>query len=199
MAATALEIQRNRVGFYGYNDGAGRTYGFLNDPNLPNYVSLPNGASGSAAWSSKTFNEIAADIRTMFAALQTGSMDNVDPEKTQTTLAIPMGTNQYLSVTQTVGGISVRQWLRETYPNCRIETAPELTDANGGASAAYLWAERADDGSTDDGMTFMQVVPSKFQALGVEKRAKGYVEDYANATAGVLCKRPFLVKRYTGL
>ena len=31
-AALALDIIRNKVGFYGYNGGANRTYGFLNDP-----------------------------------------------------------------------------------------------------------------------------------------------------------------------
>jgi hypothetical protein len=36
-------------------------------------------------------------------------------------------------------------------------------------------------------------------ALGVEKRAKSFVEDYANATAGVMCKRPYAVVRFTGL
>lgn len=199
-AGRALDIQRNRVGFYGYNDGAGRTYGFLNDPSLPGYVTLPNGStSGSPLWSTKTFNDITADIRTGMAALQIRSMDTIDVEKTPITMGIPMGVNQYLTVTQSVGGISVREWIRQNYPNLRIITAPELTDANGGASAMYLYAESVADGSSDDGKTFIQVVPSKFQALGVEKRAKSFVEDYANATAGVMCKRPYAVVRYTGL
>jgi hypothetical protein len=199
-AGRALDIQRNRVGFYGYNDGAGRTYGFLNDPVLPAYTTLPNGAtSGSPAWSGKTFNDITADIRLALATLQIQSMDTIDVEKTPITMAIPMGTNQYLTVTQAVGGISVREWLRENYPNVRVVTAPELRDGNGGASVMYVYAERVDDGSSDDGKTFIQVVPSKFQALGVEKRAKSYVEDYANATAGIMCKRGYAVTRWTGL
>jgi hypothetical protein len=198
-AGRALDIQRNRVGFYGYNDGAGRTYGFLNDPSLPAYVSVTTKAAGGTAWSGATFNEITADIRIALAALQVQSYDTIDVEKTPITMAIPMGTNQYLTVTQSVGGISVRDWIRQNYANLRIVTAPELIDANGGASAMYVYAESIDDGSSDDGKTFIQVVPSKFQALGVEKRAKAYVEDYANATAGVMCKRPYAVVRYTGL
>lgn len=199
-AGRALDIQRNRVGFYGYNDGAGRTYGFLNDPSLPAYVTLPNGAtSGSPSWNTKTFNDITADIRLGMYTLEVQSMDTLDVEKSPITMAIPMGKRQFLTVTQSVGGISVREWIRENYPNLRIVTAPELTDANGGSSAMYFYAERIDDGSSDDGKVFIQVVPSKFQALGVEKRAKSYVEDYANATAGVMCKRPYAVVRYTGL
>ena len=199
-AGRALDIQRNRVGFYGYNDGAGRTYGFLNDPSLPAYQTLPNGAtSGTPTWNTKTFNDITADIRLALYTLQVQSMDTIDVEVTPITMAIPMGKQQFLTVTQSVGGISVREWIRENYPNLRIVTAPELVDANGGASAMYVFAESIADGSSDDGKVFIQVVPSKFQALGVEKRAKSYVEDYANATAGVMCKRPFAVVRYTGL
>ena len=39
-AALALEIQRNLVGFYGFNSGSNLTYGFLNDPGLPAYVTV---------------------------------------------------------------------------------------------------------------------------------------------------------------
>ena len=199
-AGRALDIQRNRVGFYGFNDGAGRTYGFLNDPSLPAYATLPDGAtSGTTTWNTKTFNDITADIRLGMYTLEVQSMDTIDVEKTPITMAIPMGKNQFLTVTQSVGGISVRQWIRDNYPNLRIVTCPELTDANGGATAMYFYAERIEDGSSDDGKVFIQVVPSKFQALGVEKRAKSYVEDYANATAGVMCKRPYAVVRFTGL
>lgn len=204
-AGLALDIQRNRIGFYGYNDGAGRTYGFLNDPALPAYVTLPNGVGGSPLWKNKTFTEITADIRTALATLQIQSMDTIDVEKTPITMAIPMGVNQYLSVTPGTptsggtGGYSVRVWLRENYPNVRVVTAPELTDANGGSSAMYMYADSVADGSSDGDQTFIQVVPAKFQALGVEKRAKSYVEDYANAMAGVMVKRPYAVVRYTGL
>lgn len=34
-AEQALEMRRNLVGFLGFNDGVGRTYGLLNDPALP--------------------------------------------------------------------------------------------------------------------------------------------------------------------
>ena len=45
----------------------------------------------------------------------------------------------------------------------------------------------------------MQVVPAKFRVVGVAKDTKGYEEDYSNATAGVMCKRPYAVVRYTGI
>lgn len=197
-AALALEIQRNRVGFFGFNGGNNRTYGFLNDPSLPAYITSPNGASGSPLWSSKTFLEITKDIRTLFATLRSNSKDVVDPENVDTTLALATAVVDSLSVTSDFN-ISVRQWLRDSYPRCRVVSAPELTAANGGANVGYLFAERLQDGSTDDGRIFDQLVQTKFQVMGVQQTVKGYLEDYSNATAGIMCKRPFGVQRITGI
>lgn len=195
----ALEIQRNRVGFYGYNSGNNRTYGFLNDPNLPAYVTVPNGAGGSPLWTQKTFFEIVADIVAALAALRTQSGDLIDPEKDQITLALGTSRRDSLATLNSLGTQSVYQWLRGTYPNVRIVSAPELDGANGGANVFYMYAENVADSGTDDGRTFLQIVPAKFQTLGVEKTAKGYVEDYANATAGVFVKRPYAVVRRSGI
>lgn len=198
-ASLALDIMRNKVGFYGFNGGANRTYGFLNDPSLPAYITAAATGTGSATtWASKSFLNITADIRGMFARLQAASKDQIDVEKSATTLALATSVYQYLSVTSDFG-ISVRQWVRETYPKCRIVSAPELDAANGGANVAYLFADSVDDGGSDGGATFAQIVPAKFQALGTEKQAKGYVEDFSNATAGVFVKRPFAVQRLTGI
>jgi hypothetical protein len=72
-----------------------------------------------------------------------------------------------------------------------LKTAPELNAANGGANVAYLYPESVNDGATDDSRVWAQLVPSKFQTIGVAKLAKNYVEDYSNALAGVMCKRPY--------
>ena len=62
--ALNLEIERNLVGFNGFNTGDNNTYGYLNDPGLGAYVTVPVGASTSTLWSTKTFLEITKDIRT---------------------------------------------------------------------------------------------------------------------------------------
>jgi len=198
-AARALDIQRNRIGFYGYNTTDTRCDGFLNDPNLPAYVNVAAGAGG-LPWSGKTFLEITKDIRTAVTALVTRSGGNIDPMSDDLTLAIPLGHEQYMSVTSDFG-ISVADWIAKSYPKMRIASAPELQLANGGANVFYLYADKPgmDGDSTDDGMTFSQNVPTRFMALGTEVRAKGYLEDYTNATAGVLLKRPWAVVRYSGI
>lgn len=199
-AMLALEIIRNKVAFFGYNNGDNRTYGFLNDPSLPAYISAAATGTGSPAtlWSGKTFLQITADIRGMFARLQATSKDVIDVERTPTTLALATAVFQYLSVTSDFG-VSVRGWLTETYPKCRVISAPELDGANGGANVAYLYADKVEDGSTDGGATWGQLVPAKFQALGTEKQAKAYLEDFSNASAGALLKRPYAVQRLTGI
>jgi hypothetical protein len=199
----ALEIQRNRTGFFGYNGGSNRTFGLLNDPALPAYVSLPTGDAGSSLWSEKTSPEIINDIIMMLNTLQARSKGLIDVRKTPITLALPNSVSQYLSnfltIQNVIGTQSVKQWLNSEYPNVRVVFVPEFDDANGGASAVYAYAEKVSDGSsTDNGETFAQFVPARFITVGVERNAKGYVEDFACATAGVMLKRPFAVARYTG-
>lgn len=196
-AAESLDIIRNRVAFYGYNQPDTRVFGFLNDPNLPAYANVAAGAGG-LTWALKTFLEITRDIREMVTSLVTQSGGRIRPQDTDMTLALPLGFEEYMGVTSDFG-VSVADWLSKTYPRVRVETAPELTGANGGANVAYLYAERVADSGTDGGEVIAQIVPARFQALGVEKRAKGVVESYTNGLAGVMTKRPYGVVRRSGL
>lgn len=195
----ALEILRNRIGFYGFNGGLNRTYGFLNDPSLPAYVTAATGVGGGTSWAGKTFLEITADIRGMLARLRAQTKGAIDPRRDPITLAVANNKVDYLTVTAEFGAVSVEAWLKTTYPNVRVEGAPELDGANGGADVAYAYAETVGGSGTDDGRVWTQIVPTKFQMLGVEKQAKAYVEDYVSATAGVMLKRPYGVTRLTGI
>lgn len=197
-AADALEIQRNRVAFYGYNQGLGRTWGILNDPGLPAYVTVANGAAGTPGWNTKTMVEITADFRSAAAALRSQSGDRIDPKTAALTWVVPTNRVDYLTVISEFG-YSVMDWLAKNYPNTRIVSAPEFEGANGGVNVFYLFAESYADGSSDGGKTWAAPTPAKFMALGVEKTAKGYVEDYSNATAGALLKRPWAVVRRSGI
>jgi hypothetical protein len=128
--------------------------------------------------------------------VQTG--DNYDPERDAAILGVATAVSEFMGVTSDFG-MSVSDWLKKTYPAITVVTAPELNGANGGANVAYLYPEKINDGASDNSQVWAQLVPSKFQTLGVEKRAKGYVEDYSNALAGVMLKRPYAVYRLTGI
>lgn len=196
-----LEIQRNQLGFFGYNANLNQTYGYLNDPNLPAYVTVATGAvSNSKLWSLKTADEIQADLLTAFAGLRTQSQGRIDPGKTPLTLNISTDKVDYLNKTSNFMMRSVKEWLEGTYKNVRILNTPQLNGANGGADVFIIHADTVQDGlSTDDRKTFMQLVPSKMQFLGVGVTAKEYTEDYVNASAGILCKRPYAVYRASGI
>ncbi|WP_310625795.1 major capsid family protein [Limnohabitans sp.] len=197
----SLEQRRNQVGFYGYNNGTNRTYGFLNDPSISAYVTLPNGASGNPLWSGKTYLEIIADLRLMMKTLRVQTKGSIDPKSTNVTLALPVAAHDYLSVVNVQGTASVQDWITTTYPKTRIISAPEMDLANGGVNAAYLYAESwgVEDASTDNSAVWVQMVPTKYMLTGVEQRAKGRVEDAVNATAGAMLKRPLAVARFSGL
>jgi hypothetical protein len=198
-ATLALEIQRNRIGFFGYNSGLNFTFGFLNDPNSPAYVEFANGALGTPQWSSKTFLEITADFRTMFSTLRTQSGDNVDPKAVDITVAVATASVDYLTIPPVYGDGSVLDWLQKNYPRVRIVSAPELDAANAGDNVCIMFADSVtDDASTDDNKTWLQIVPAKFKMLGVEQKAKGFLEAYSNAMAGCLLKRPWAMVRYYG-
>lgn len=198
-ASEALSIERNRVGFNGYNNGANRTYGFLNDPMLPAYTTLPAGAGGTTGWSGKTFQEITQDIITGLAQLRTQSGELIDPTETSITMAIATAARDFMSRVTDLGNRSVTQWLKETYPNVRVESAPELDGANGGSNVLYFYAETVGGTGTDDNRTFIQVVPADFRTVGVAQLSKGTEEVYSNATAGIMLKRPYAVARYSGV
>ena len=193
-AAEALAIEMNNVGFFGYNSGTNKTYGFLNDPNLPSYVTVAAGAKSDTKWSTKTFNEICTDIRTAMNALRTKTGNLFRPERDAAVLSVSISCMEYLSVLNEQGTKSVYEWIKSMYPGVRIESAIQLDGANGGENVFVLHAEILNGKRVMD-----QYVQEVFRLLGVEKKAKGFLEDYSNATAGILVRQPVGVVRYTGI
>ncbi len=199
-AALNLDTIRNQVGFYGYNSGNNNTYGFLNDPQLPGYQTVATGSvSSSKLWSLKTMEEITADILTAVNGIMSSSQGLIDPLKQATTLTVPTNCYQFLNKINTFG-LSAYNWIKQTYPMMRVENCVQFQAANGGSNIFYLFADSVSDSvSSDGGSTFVQMVPAIFQVLGVQQLSKGYEEAFSNATAGVMCKRPYAVYRATGI
>lgn len=193
-SADSLAIELNNVGFYGYANGTNQTYGFLNDPNLPPYQTVAQGAGSETTWASKTFLEITADIITAVSALVVQLQGNFDPTKDAFVMSMALSASQWLSKMNELGTKSVYTWLKETYPNIRLESAPQLDSANGGSNVFYMHVEKL---KTKD--TVKQYVQDVLRLIGVEKRAKVIVEDYACATAGVIVQQPVGFVRYSGI
>ena len=193
-SAESLAISMNDIAFNGYNQGQARTYGILNDPNLPNYTTVATGAGSNTTWASKTFNEICADLKTAFAALRVQSGSNFDPYADESVLGVADNAVDMLSTMNAYGNKSVLEWLKETYPKCRVESVPQFTGANGGADVFYLFAERIGERKVVN-----QYVQDTLRLLGIEKKSKGFIETYSNATSGVFLAQPIGIVRYTGI
>lgn len=192
-AAEALAISMNDVAFNGYNSAEVRNYGILNDPYLGAYQSVTAGAAGNT-WDLKSFNEIINDIKAGVAKLRVQSGSNFDPMTDAFVLGIASEKIDYLATPNALSSMSVREWIQQTYPRCRIEAVPQFNNANGGADVFYMIAE------TINGQKVVhQYVQDVLRMVGVERRAKGFAESYSNATAGCLVALPVGIVRYTGI
>lgn len=199
--ALAFEILRNDVFFNGYNAGTNRTYGVLNDPNLPAFVTVANGGGGDSEWSTKTVAERVSDLVTAFSALRSQSGSQVDPESMPMKLEVAASVKDLMNESDSSfsNGMTVNEWLAKNYPNTTVEAIPEFEGANGGENVFYLHPDSVPGSGTDDGATIIQGVPSKMQSLNSVTTMKGYEEGYTNATAGCMVKRGYAVYRASGI
>jgi hypothetical protein len=191
--ANALAIFANDIAFNGYNNGSNRTYGILNDPSIGAYVTVPAGAAGDTEWTSKTFLEITADIRAAVQALRTQTGGNFNPESDAFTLGIALNSTEALAYTSDFG-YSVRQFIKETYPKCRIVDVPQFDAANGGENVFYVIADTIAGQRVAD-----QYVQQEMFLVGAQPTAKGLLEDYSNATAGAFVRMGIGVVRFSGI
>ena len=193
-AAQSLAIEQNNIGFYGYANGVNNTYGYLNDPNLPAYNTVAEGAGAETGWNSKTFTEITTDIITAVSALVNQLGGLFDPYNDEFILAMSLAVTQNLNKMNEMGTKSVYTWLKETYPKIKLESAVELNGANGGSNVFYMHVSKVNGKDV-----IKQYVQDVLRLIGVEKKAKVTLEDYACATAGVLVQQPIGVVRYSGI
>lgn len=191
--ANALAIAANDVAFNGFNNGAGHTYGILNDPNLGAYRTAGTGAGGTTTWATKTFKEIVADIRSAFQFLRTQTGGNFDPKNDASTLGIALGCMESLNFT-TDYGMSVQEFMDKNYPKCRIVGVPQFNAANSGANVFYAIADTVNGSKCAD-----QIIQQELFLVGAMPQIKGIEEDYSNATAGVLVGQPIGVVRVSGI
>lgn len=189
-ATKSLDVARNLVGWNGIANT--RTYGLLNDPNLPAVQALGAGT----AWLSATFDELVAHFTNLRNSLET-QMGQSLRDDAAFLLLLPAGYRGVMNVYNGSANLSFGQWIAENYPNVRTEYINSLKAAIGGVDVAYLIAENVSelDESDTDSATLIQAVPSRYEVVGSEKRAKGYIETASNALAGIIVLRPWAIAR----
>lgn len=113
----------NSSAFYGI---AGlQNYGSLNDPSLSAALTPTTKTAGGTGWAKALAQEILADFQYMFTTLQlqTGSNLEMDDE-----LVVGMHSvsENYLANTNAYGLVSAWDLIKKTYPNIRIQQAPQF-------------------------------------------------------------------------
>lgn len=102
-----------------------QNYGALNDPSLSAALTPSTKAAGGTGWAKAMAQEILADFQAMFTNLQllTGSNLEMDDE-----LVVGMHSvsENYLANTNSYGLVSAIELVKKTYPNIRIQQAPQF-------------------------------------------------------------------------
>lgn len=188
----AFKLNTNAVAFYGYNLGRNKTYGILNDPNLGDYLAVPE-AGGKTEWASKDFYQIVRDLNTAVAALQKQCGGNFIPSKHAFKLGLALSCDAYLNEVNEHGH-SVREFIEKTWPKCEIVPIPEFDNALAGDNVFYLKLEELGGNPCVE-----QIVPAAVRLVGSVPRATGLYELYTDATAGCFVEQPLGIVRFYGI
>lgn len=195
-----LEVIRNTVNIYGYNNGANETYGILTDPNLSAFQEVPEKISTTTDWASATAEEIYEDYLTALQYLIDGANGNIS-FKTPMKFVVAQAAYVWLLKTTVFlqGAGTVLDFIQKTFPNVEIIACPQFNDAYLDSNVFYLFAVDIDDDSTDDHKTVIQPIPARMQNLGIRQDIQSYSQGYVMATAGCFFQRPWAVVRYYGI
>lgn len=133
-AAKTIKIAHNTIWFYGVSGLM--NYGILNDPDLPMPTApIPAGTGGTlVTWEQKATDPNGAlyiyeDIRSLYTAIVDGSGGLISmDDKMKLVMSNTLST--YLAVKSSFN-VSVRESLKEAFPNLEIVTAPEYSTEAG--------------------------------------------------------------------
>lgn len=189
----AFKLNTNAVAFFGYNLGYNKTYGILNDPNLAPYQQVPATAGDDTQWSKKNFYQIVTDLNVAVAELQKQCAGNFIPSKHAFKIGIALSCDQFLNQVNQYG-ISVRQYIANTWPKAELVVIPEFDGALAGDNVFYLKLEELAGNPVVE-----QIVPAAVRLVGSVPRASGLYELYTDATAGCFVEQPLGIVRFFGI
>ena len=197
-AATILAKAHNK--FYLYGVAGKKTYGLLNDPNLPVSAS-PNsitiGGNTYSTWADKAghdaanaSNHVYNDVLKLWNTLCANNGGNIDADS-PIVLAVSNARASYLNALNTYG-LSAAKMLKDNFPNIVIVQLPELS--TGAGEMMYmivpeLFASQTAELAYSEKMRLSRVVP---EMSAFKQKAVG-------GTWGAIIKRPSLIQTMTGI
>ena len=197
-AATILAKAHNK--FYLYGVAGKKTYGLLNDPNLPataSPASVTIGGSSYSTWADKIdygagagANYVFNDVLKLYNALASANGGNIDTSS-RIILAVSNARVGALSSPNTYG-ITAMKMIKDNFPNMEIVQLPELS--TGAGEWAYmvvpeLFGESTADLAYSEKMRMGRLVP---ELSSFKQKAVG-------GTWGAIIRRPSLIKIMTGI
>lgn len=190
-AMEALAIKLNDIAF----KGAGKptnsvypVYGILNHPDLPAYKQLNNlGITGTMS-----FDNIYGSIQDMVQEIISASKGHIGMDA-DFYLCVPNSLAKIMTVLNNFG-MSLRQILKDNYPNMKIEMIPEFVNAyNDTNDVMYLRAENKDMANVSP--TAIIGISQVAMASAVEQHPNFTEQVFSSGTAGVILYKPYLFSR----
>lgn len=192
-AAWTLNQAQNKFYFYGV---AGLlNYGILNDPDLPTPIT-PANVGGAVQWKDKQVIDIYNDIVTgLYADLvdrSNGAVGDGVDMASPLVLAMSPVSSVYFKRSNEVFGNSVEKMVKDTFPNIRIEVAPQYsTDAG---ELVQMFVETAQ--GQDAGYC---AYSEKLRAHPVITMTSSWKQKHSGTTYGAVITQPFLFAQMLGV
>lgn len=194
--ASALTLNKYQNRTYLFGVSGLQNYGMLNDPSLPADVVPNTKTAGGTAWIlpsgqvNATSLEVQQDIMKMFFTLQSRANGLVDPSTPMQLImspqsAVAMGISNNF-------GISVREYLKETYPNLTLVTVPEYATAGGQKVQLVATNVEGQD-------TWNCAFTEKMRAHPIILELSAFKQKKSAGTWGAIIFRPFLVQGMLGV
>lgn len=193
--ATSFKKLIDKIGFRGIKDGTEKTFGLLTDPGIGSMITVSTVRTNVTKWSEKTFQEICADIRTIFTDVNVKSGTHFDGMAGDKCKLVCSPAAKNALMTENDHGKTVMQYIKDNFPGCEVVAAPLFAGAGAGGKDVVMLIADELNGSP----VVAHVVPKVFQLLGVYKLGKHVTEDYTCATAGVIVLQPVGVATYQGV
>jgi len=180
-ARRAIEILQNSIAFFG--DSSLGLNGFINHPNIGEYT-VPDGASTDPEWTTKTADEILADMNGLAEKVVTNSKGVHSPDS----MLLPLSRYGLVSTKRIPDtNVTVLKFFMETNPHIKsVDWLNELETAGAGNSKrAMVYKKDKDHVSLE--------IPQPFEQFPPQEKGLEYIVNCHQRTGGVICPYPLSI------
>lgn len=205
-AAAADLLNRYQNLTYAFGISGLQNYGYINNPYLTAYLTPATKAAGGTAWftaggsPNATPNEVYNDILATIQKLITQGNGAIDDES-PLTLSLSPSRNQALKFTNSFG-ISVKELLKEGYPNLKITTAPQYgqqtaTNSPAASTVGDVMQVKVDNIQRQD--TAYAAFNEKLRAHKIIPEPSAWMQKFTSGTWGTITRMPVGIAGMIGI